>query len=279
MTVVMPVGPSCDPTFIDDTLASIEYYAEPGWRLILVDDSRRKGLCRSLGRSNATIVPAQSEGVLGGLYLNLSDGFLAALDQPFDLLLRIDTDALVIGSGFEDSAVTFFQTHPSVGCLGPHTQDYDGTPDDHSWARNQILRHLTVRWGRTPATSAVLAWIILRAWLHGYRFGELVDGGVCIYSRLAIENLHNHGLLGNPMLGRVNLTEDYLFSLALRACGMNLANFGSASDVLPIGSQWRGLAASPEDLIRAKKCLIHSTRFWNNMDEASIRADFGRRRC
>ncbi len=80
MTVVMPVGPKCRPSFIDDTLASIEYYAQPGWRLVLVDDSGRPGLCRSLGRSNdATIVEARAEGVQGGLYLNLSDGFLAAL--------------------------------------------------------------------------------------------------------------------------------------------------------------------------------------------------------
>jgi O-methyltransferase len=279
MTVVMPVGPKCNPRFIDDTLASIEYYAQPGWRLILLDDSRRTGLCRSLrGSADATIIQARAGGVRGGLYLNLSDGFLSALEQPFDILLRIDTDGLVIGGGFEEASASFFRTHPLVGCLGRHDRNYDGTPYDRSWGREQIRRHLTVGWRRTPATSAMLARLVVRATLHGYRPGECVLGGVCIYSRSAIEKLRDHDLLADSRLGRASLEEDHLFGLALRACGMRLSDFGSASDTLPIGGQHSGLGASPSALVEAKKALIHSTRFWNQMDETSIRADFARRR-
>ncbi len=279
MTVVMPVGPKCRPSFIDDTLASIEYYAQPGWRLVLVDDSGRPGLCRSLGRSNdATIVEARAEGVQGGLYVNLSDGFLAALQQPFDILLRIDTDGLVIGSGFEDVAADHFRAHPLVGCLGRHRCNYDGTPYDPSWQRAKILEHLTVQWLNTPATSAVLSRLVVRAWLCGYQLGECVLGGVCIYSRPAIEKLRGRGLLGDPRLGKAKLEEDHIFGLALRACGMRLSDFGSASDTLPIGAHLPGLAASPADLIEANKALIHSIRSWNEMDETAVRAHFARHR-
>jgi hypothetical protein len=79
-------------------------------------------------------------------------------------------------------------------------------------------------------------------------------------------------------LGKSKLEEDHLFGLALRACGMELADFGSFDDELPIGCHLRRLAASPEDLVKAKKALIHSTRLWEDMDEAAIRAYFGRLR-
>jgi hypothetical protein len=59
---------------------------------------------------------------------------------------------------------------------------------------------------------------------------------------------------------------------------MTLADFGTAADTLPIGAKWRGLAASPEELIQAEKALIHSTRFWEELDESAIRAEFARLR-
>jgi hypothetical protein len=284
MTVVIAVGPKADARFTGDTIDSIDHYARRPWRLVLVDDSARPGFCQSLRHPReTTIVPARTRGVNGGgreggLYLNLSEGFLVALQRPFDILLKMDTDALVIGSGFEDIAADFFRVHPSVGCLGPHKWDYDGTPDDHAWVRQELLRYLTIRWGKTPITSAVLTRLVVLAWRHGYDLGESVDGGVCVYSRLAIETLHARGLLGHQRLARVSLPEDYLFGLALRACGMDLSDFGSESDRLPIGSKWQGLAASPQDLIEANKALIHSTRFWQDMDEIGIRSYFAARR-
>jgi hypothetical protein len=278
MTVVIPVGPFCDPSFVDDTLASLAHYAQPGWHLILVDDSR-KNLCRSLSQATtATVIPAPAEGADGGLYMNLSAGFASALEQPFDILLRMDTDALVINSGFEDVADHFFRANPSVGCLGNHSHDYDGTPCNRAGPIDGILRHLTTRWRRTPATSAAITRLVVRAFLHGYRLGESVLGGVCIYSRSAIEKLQENRLLGDPRLGRCQVQEDHLFGLALRACGMRLSDFGSGSDTLPIGIRWHGLPASPEDLVHARKALIHSTRFWQDLDETAVRAEFARRR-
>ena len=278
MAVVMPVGPNLDPEFVDDTLASVEHYARPGYRLILIDDSGTD-LCHSLRRSkDVTILIAGISGMRGALYLNVSAGFRAALEQPFDILLKLDTDALVIGSGFEAAAADFFRAHPRVATLGAHNRDYDGTPANKSWERNQILRHMTIRWRNTPKTSALIGWLIVRAWRHGYYLGESVDGGVCIYSRAVIEALGKNKLLGDPRLGKSKLEEDHLFGLALRACGMELADFGSFDDELPIGCHLRRLAASPEDLVKAKKALIHSTRLWEDMDEAAIRAYFGRLR-
>jgi hypothetical protein len=190
----------------------------------------------------------------------------------------MDTDALVIGGGFEDAAMDFFRSHPRAGCLGPYKWDYDGTPDDHVWARKELLRQITTGWCRKPITAAAVTRLVALALLHGYELGEMVDGGVCIYSRSAIETLYANRLLGHSRLARTRLTEDFQFGLALRASGMELSDFGSESDTLPIGSRWQGLAASPEDLIKAKKCLIHSTRFWQDIDETAIRSYFAKRR-
>ena len=277
MTAVIPVGPTCDLDFVDDTLASIERYAQPGYRLIISDDSGRD-LRPSLQRAkDATIVPARATGIYS-LYTNLSASFLAALDEPFDILLRLDTDALVIGGGFEALAADFFDAHPTVGTLGPHSRDYDGTPVDTSWARLRIFRQMTAYWLKQPRTSALTGRLILRARHHGYYLGELVLGGVCIYSRAAVETLREHSLLGDPRLGKSKLHEDHLFGLALRSCGMELADFGAFDDQLPIGSHLTSLPASPGDLLAAKKALIHSTKRWQEMDQAGIREYFARQR-
>jgi hypothetical protein len=280
MSVVVPVGPTCDPAFIDDTLASIEFYCQPGYRLILADDSGRD--LRPLLRraSEATIVPARAQGLFG-LYTNLSTCFLTALDEPFDILLRLDTDALVIGSGFEALAADFFRAHPSVGILGAHDWDYDGTPADKSRERLKIFWQLTAGWLLQPGTSALIARLILRARHHGYYLGESVDGGVCIYSRAAVETLRDNSLLGERRLAesKAKLHEDHLFGLALRSCGMELADFGAFDDELPIGCHLGSLAAAPRDLLAAKKALVHSTKRWDSMDERAIRDCFARERA
>jgi hypothetical protein len=122
--------------------------------------------------------------------------------------------------------------------------------------------------------AARVGQLIGRALRHGYELGESVLGGACLYSHRGLSALSRAGLLGDRALARTGLEEDHIFALALRSLGFDFAGFGSRHDDLPMGVKWIGLPASPEELISKRKAIIHSTRTWNDLDEAAIREIF-----
>src|ERR1017187_9545366 len=136
---VIPIGPTCKLDFVADTIDSIRYYA-PMARIIIVDDSR-SGLGIELGeRYPLTSLEARAHGLSGELYLNLSDGFKEALTQPFRILVRLDTDALIAGSDFESKAVALFDSDSHLGSLGSFRIGFSGVGDrNQRWARRRII--------------------------------------------------------------------------------------------------------------------------------------------
>jgi hypothetical protein len=108
------VGPHCRAEFVADTIESIQHFA-PKARVILVDDSRRGLGVQLAERYQLSVREARAPGVFGGLYLNLSEGFKEALTQPFRILVRLDTDALIAGSDFESKALALFDSDSSLG--------------------------------------------------------------------------------------------------------------------------------------------------------------------
>jgi hypothetical protein len=275
VTAVIPVGPEARPDFLSDSIESIRHYTE-GARIILVDDSGKAVTRGPAGEYGAEVLTTPGNGPQGGLYLSLSLAFEAALTSPFDLLLRLDTDALVAGSGFEATAVGFFAQHPEVGCIGSHRYDYLGRRRSRRPQNIQILRTLTEGWLSSPLSSATLARLLAQAkkGRHDYQLGESVLGGACLYSPKAIETLSSQQLLGIRRLHHVGLGEDHLFAILLAVAGFGLADMARKQDGPIFGVKHVGLPASPEELIGEGKCLIHSVRSWGEMGEAEIRERF-----
>lgn len=272
--VVLPVGPACRREFVADTLESIRAYA-PGARIIVVDDSRNgtgASLCEEYG---ADLVTARAHGLFGGLYLNLSEGFAVALERPFRVLLRLDTDALVTGSDFEAKAIGLFDADPTLGSLGSFRVGYDRAGiRDTRWARHRIWLFLTLRSWRRPRAAALVVSLIRRARANGYRLGESIMGGAAVYRYEALQALASEGLLGREELAQIGVHEDHIFGLCLLATGYHLGEFGDGFDDLPMGVDWSGLPASPSELLARGKSIVHSTKRYADMDEGAIRAEF-----
>ena len=271
---VIPVGPVCQREFVADTIESIRYYA-PSARIILVDDSRR-GLGLALGETyQVTALEARVHGVFGNLYLNLSDGFREALRAPFRILVRLDTDALITGSDFESKALAIFGANDRLGSLGSYRFGFDGVGIRSArWAKRRVITYLAVRGWVRPRSVLDVVGVLVRAYMHGYRLGDSVQGGAAVYRYEAVAELNKRGLLGRGALARVGLQEDYIFGLCLFSIGFRLGEFGNKFDDLPMGVDWRVLPAAPSELMKLRKSIVHSTKGFEAMDEHAIRSEF-----
>ncbi|HEU4472150.1 MAG TPA: glycosyltransferase family A protein [Flavisolibacter sp.] len=281
MVVVIPVGPGCRPEYIGDTINSLVYYSRSSFKIILADDSH-KGTGKRVQEQwpDVDLLPMKAPmGKLCGLYITLSLAFRHALDRyRFDVLLRMDTDALVIGKAPEKEAIALIKSDPGIGIAGQYPFDYNGLPWDISWPKSKLQWITNRKMGLllNPLPHWRLRKLHRRAVAKGYRTGESVFGGACFYSEACLLALEAAGLLPHHGLRSIKLEEDHLFALLASSIGFRLGDLSSGN--LPFGCAWKGLPASPARLFDSGKKIIHSTRFWENMGEEEIRAFFKRKR-
>ena len=112
LIVVMPVGPGNNIGRAIDTIKSIEHYTTDNRSIILLDDSKTDA-----GYYISDIFPGlkviknhiSGSGPKGRLYVGIADVFNYVLEHyKFDILLRIDTDSLIIGPYPEKDAMSYF---------------------------------------------------------------------------------------------------------------------------------------------------------------------------
>lgn len=217
-------------------------------------------------------------GSMAGLYILLSKAFNYALrNYDFRLLLKLDTDALVIGPAPDKEALAFFEQHPKMAIAGQYPLDYHGHPWDVGWPRARIVNGtMTWRFIRRPFANITLRSWYMRALKNGYRTGESVFGGAYFMSRQFLQRLHDRKKLPDYRLRTLNMGEDHLFGLQAKSVGLELGDLSGKG--LPFGCAWKGLPVSPEQLVKDGKKIIHSTRQWENLNEEQIRAYFKTRR-
>ncbi len=280
IVVVMPIGPGCIPEFIADSIDSFIHYSRSDHKIILADDSQKGTglLIKEQFPQIDVITTARPMGKLCGLYITLCAAFNHALQHyRFRAVLRMDTDALIIGNAPEEEALQFFKDDPGTGIAGQYPLDYHGNLWDTSWPRSQLLRltgshHFFER----PMAHWSLRKLYKSALRNGYKTGESVFGGACFISEQCLKKLYQYGLLPKKGLRIIDLEEDHLFAILARATGFRLGDLSSQG--LPLGCAWKGLPASPEELYSKGKKIIHSTRFWQHMNENDIRAWFRNKR-
>jgi hypothetical protein len=279
LVVLIPVGPTCDVAFTRDTVESVVHFTTRARVIIVLDDSG-KGTGAALQRTFPELVilqTPQNYGKHAGLYLNVSAGFRHAFENySFNVLLRLDTDALVIGSNPEQAAVQYFRQHPEVGILGSFRTDCNGDPRDFSWPRRQLAKEsrfamVLTHPGRLRGVL-LLRELLRRSKQHGYEPGEHCLGGAYFISRDCIAALLRQNLLSRREIFWSRLQEDHVLGLLIHAVGLRHADFATGS--LPMGLRWRGLPSSPEDLVGRGKKIVHSTRFFNGLSEQTIREFF-----
>ncbi len=278
--VVIPVGPNSQVEFIEDTVLSYEYYTKLSFKVIFADDSQQ-----GIGNQLKTLFPAadvittkKAMGGWAGLYITLSLAFRQAVEQyKFKAVLKLDTDALIIGEAPEKEDLELFALHPNAGIAGQYPNDYLGKPWNIKWPRQRIVNSTrTWKFFRRPMANWQLIKLHNKALKNGYKTGESVFGGAYFMSEAYLISLYENGLLPNYTFQSLNLGEDHLFSLLAKANGFMLS--GLCGDGLPFGCAWKGLPVSPEKLLADNKKIIHSVRYWEDMKEDDIRSFFKEKR-
>ena len=109
--------------FLLDTISSIKHYIHSSYKIIIADDSQNPNHEREVKDHFADVIFLGNKRNLGkglGLYTSLCNAFRYALDH-FDftaVLLRLDTDALIIGHDPELPIIEFFKNNPNIGLAG-----------------------------------------------------------------------------------------------------------------------------------------------------------------
>jgi hypothetical protein len=280
--VVVPVGPQ--PLEVErlvdlaDALAA--YEAGPGW-LVIVDDGP---VTRNL--EHAVTLPAGitpvglhhqhhhepakfSHG--GGL---CSQVMLAMqwVQQNCDarFVLKLDTDSLVINP-FSHRLGRLIDADPLLGMVGAHTLTPNGTHRlwEHHAATIMRMANAPFDW-RRPLQA-------LRA-VPSTEMGRLIAAALANGYDAALDRMARSGYLREP-LGRwmhVDMAEDVMVGLHVRAVGMTLANFVRPGEVF--GVRYQGLPESPSRLVEMGYSVIHSLKNDPGFDEPAIRRFFKRRR-
>jgi hypothetical protein len=288
LVIVIPVGPHCQLPFILDTLSSIKHYIHSSYKIIISDDSQRADLGLQLQEHVPDIVIYKTNKNYGkklGLYVTLSNAFKHALTHfDFEALLRLDTDALIIGHDPEIPILKFFRENPSVGLAGRHVKGQFSSDEFGNVWNNVVARefYTAIAKGnsRFCLKHPIIYWRIrkhlYRALYNGYELGELIFGGAYAFSRIGLEKLNDNGLLPDTRFLGAELEEDHFFTMLIGSVGLGFGDLAGPDD--PFGCSWKGLPASPEELNKANKKIIHSTRYWKDITEAEIRKYFKKKR-
>lgn len=284
LVVVIPAGPNVSIEFLEDTIKSVEFYCKCSQKIIISDDSQ-KGIGKIIKESFPdldvilTTKNHKSEVGYGALYVTLSLAFKHALENySFKTLLKLDTDALVIGPDPQKDAEQMFANDPSIAIAGLYKTgdeiyDFNNNIIDNRWPRGHLIR-ATSTWRiiKRPLGNFTLRKYFLKALANGYELGENIFGGSYFTNEPFLKSLNENGLLPVYNLHNSRLGEDHLFGMFAKMLGFNLGDLATGN--LPFGVAWKGLPASPETLLARGKKIIHSTRRWEGQKEAEIREYF-----
>lgn len=284
--VLMPVGPTCQFDFIVDSIESAFFYLDPSTKVILVDDSMKKtGEELQKKFSNVDVITIQggirgrpNHGLLAGLYLTLSKGMKRAFENyQFQVLLRMDTDALVIGPSPDDDAIAEFARDPNLGLIGSFRIDCRGNQRGYEQTINILNESLGLKEILKHPRSRFPGWLYWksfysRAISNGYQPGDQCQGGAYFMSYECVKRLYQMDLLERYDLQWINLHEDQIFGLLTYVTGLKLGDFATGDH--PMGIKHQGLPWHPEELIQRGKKITHSTRFFEELGEEAIRDIF-----
>lgn len=286
--VLIPAGPDTIRDFLEDTIASVNHHVGiEGCKVAVLDDSRQsrfRDLHEIFPNTIVLQAPDYGEGGRSRKGGSLFGKELSALkilsgSCRFDVLLKMDTDALVIGDRPQHEVLDVFNRAPDVGMVGAFQRRGDGSDKQSAMTLKgrRLTREMTLPSGLArPALMSALRALVKRAEQHGYRRGDTCTGGAYFLSWNAVWALRQLGYLDLNVLRQSRLSEDSLMSLVCCAAGYRLSDLPADQDILAIN--WRGLPMPPEALVAANKKIVHPIKEDGAPAEGRIRSYFRRRR-
>lgn len=276
--VVLSIGPTCRMEFVLDTIQSIYYYC-PNVEVIIINDGNHEAKRYIKNKFPHALIlnTPGNNGKSAGLYLSLSQAFeYIVKNYNFEVILRMDSDAIILGYSPELDAIAHFKKNKKEGMIGSWKFDCNGDPRDGSHAKEVLLKETSLKHAlfRPWRLKGVLKLksIFDLAIKNGYSPGESVQGGSYFIRQSLLKKMNSMGLLGLKCIKWSSMEEDHIFSMLCYAAGFKLGDFATGSK--PMGIRWQGLPCSPESLIERGKKIVHSVRFYKSMKEAEIRKFF-----
>lgn len=183
LVYVIPVGPFCHDQHVADTIESIVFFDKSA-SIVVVDDSGREEVkLWQLTTPNLKVLKTRGGSGKGpGLFHILALGYrelLCGLQDHIVGIVRMDTDALVIGPGLAEDVADYFKKSPKAGIIGSHKVASNGTVRDYE-AVGKRVQHLSSLWWPVRHPRRVVrqprlikAWVrfrclVRKARCHGY---------------------------------------------------------------------------------------------------------------
>lgn len=275
LIILMPIKSEKEIDRTIDTINSIEYYIKSDYEIILLEG--KDGICNDIKKlfSNIAVCKGESiEGPFGHLYVDMAMALRFILKQyKFDILLRLDTDALIIGNGPEKDAISYFEENPGVGMLGSYKIDCNGNLRDFEPVKKTLKEEVGIlKKIFRPELVNSLKEILKQATINGYELGEHCLGAAYFLSYQCIVAMCQKGFLSLDSFKYSRLGDDHIISLLVRASNYKIADFATGD--YPICIKWRGLSYLPDELVTRRKKIIHSTKSYKQFNELEIRNYF-----
>jgi dTDP-4-amino-4,6-dideoxygalactose transaminase len=304
---VIPIGPTAiEVERTIDLLASLLSW-EPAvaWCVLVEDFPDPLGLPeRIAGPARHRIVEllnprrGQGFGGTGGVCAAVLAGLAWVHEHTdVDFVLKIDTDALVIGP-FAAAVAARFARLPDAGIAGAignscnpavrPLQDLSKEPDllqfrrllptAASAALTDPDARLTLSELGEVSPRLLMAFDAIRApvedaFEHGYRTCEYCQGGAYAIRRAMIDRMAAAGYLTRPEAWvHLPVGEDMGMAMYAHAVGLRLDDFSRPGE--PFGIQYKALPYTVDELVAYGYSLIHCVRNDARYAEADIRAFF-----
>jgi hypothetical protein len=296
--VIVPIGPDAiELRRFHDLIDSLWSY-EPGARLCVAIDSspHARNVVRSVvrnvvpnvvprGQRTCTFVTLRApffghgDPLMGRLSASLLVGFdFIRRKGPFDFVLRADTDALITGS-FRDAVSRFLARHPQTGMLG--TLGLTCLRESRHYGRDQtavseVVSALATVPRHAPAFARIEAHL-RTACLNGYVGREYCQGGVYALPFRTLPRMFSAGCFDHPEDWLpMAVPEDVMMGMFTRTAGFQCTDFSLPGE--PFGSNYRGVAYDPREMLRRRHALIHSVKGHPQYSERTLRRFFTARR-
>jgi hypothetical protein len=280
--VIVPIGPDAtDLRRFHDLLDSLSSYERGASLCVAIDSSPKARDVKPRHSRIPRIVTLhrpfgeRGEPLMGRLSASLLLGFdVIRREGPFDFVLRADNDALVI-SEFREAISRFLDGHPQTGMLGTlgHTPCRESP---HYGCEKTAVSDVVTALETTPRDSPGFARIeaqLRDAYRNGYVGKEYCQGGIYVLPFRTLERMSQCGCFEHPE-GWLPLAvpEDVMIGMLTRTVGLESTDFSMPGE--PFASNYRGLAYSPQEMLRRGHALIHSVKSDPQYAESDLRRFF-----
>jgi len=286
--VLIPAGPDTVLEYLADTIESVNHHVGVASCTVVVLDDSRQGTCLGIADRFPNAVPIKApdyhdgtrNSTRGSLFGKQIHALKWVMERYcFDIFLRMDTDAIMIGDAPHEDVLAFLQQRPEVGMVGAFTRRGDGsdkTPAMMSKGR-ELTREARLRLGwKRLMLATTLRRLLRQAEAHGYTRGDMCTGGAYFLSPSALLAMQAHGFFNLKILERSSMHDDALMALLCSAAGYRLSDLPEDRDVLAIN--WRGMPMPPDVLVSRNKKIVHPIKDDDPTAEPAVRAYFRSRR-